>query len=238
MNTTISIEAGPCALQYEDPKGENYVDVTHPIVTACVKFSTQSTTDDSVSLDREFAASANCRVPNAPSGVSAIGVFRLTTVTTRRSTHAIEFIVRGPDGGLVPRPVAELMLDALRQTGADAARTGDAPRLSLELVKSIHREVGERLRIAEESAELRQVRTRELSFAKDRAKLLRVLESTQVQIEGPDFKKSSSIYQRLTIAKFQKAEDAIAELDRSRHKSENPHIEIDCIGYIAVRNEP
>jgi len=238
MNTTITIEAGPCTLQYEDPKVENYVDVTHPIVTACVNFSTQSTNEISVSLDREFAASASCRVPDAPSGVSAIGVFRLTTVTTRRSTHAIEFIVRGPDGGLVPRPVAERMLDALRQIGADAARTSDAPRLSTELLESIHQEVGERLRMAEEIAELRQIRTRELSFAKDRAKLFRVLESAQAQIEGPDFKKSSSIYQRLTIAKSQKAEDAIAELDRSRHKSEKSHIEIDCIGYIAVRNEP
>jgi superfamily II DNA or RNA helicase len=237
LRDVVDLDAGGCELQYEDPKGHQYVSVAHPIVSACVRFFKSAQTEAAKAMHVEFACAVRVSSPEVPPGLVAIGIVQLRTVSKQRTSNAVELVGCAADGTALDVASAERLLGVLA-SGMDGCSGGGAPCLSAEHVASLEALAWASQERAEAVARRRLEACFELRYAKERRKLLQRRDQLSAQTRDPGFGTRQPQYRNMILASLAKVEGRLSELEENHREPATPHVEVSWIGIIAVENAP
>jgi hypothetical protein len=93
------------------------------------------------------------------------------------------------------------------------------------------------MQMLQEASISRARRTSALRIAKDRSRRLRDLASYRDQVAAPGFSTKHAGYQRMTKVGIERAESRVRELDDEALRTPTAHVEVSCLGFVAVRNQ-
>jgi|GEM_PF-3324914 len=234
---SVDFDDHVCELQYEEPRKPNFIEVTHPIVTACIRMTEKATGAAEALSDGELATCAEIKVGGIGAGILGVGAFRLTTVAGGRRSHLVELVGCDSAGEVLPREQVQAVVLALGEPGIGATMANPVPKLSPAQVSAIESEVGNRMQMLQEASISRARRTSALRIAKDRSRSLRDLASYRDQVAAPGFSTKDARYQRMMKVGIERAESRVRELDDEALRTPTAHVEVSCLGFVAVRNQ-